>query len=154
DTPATSLLGLISQRVYDHAGGHPPTAREPEPPQQPALESARAELIEGIISESEDETLLERYLAGEPLSEAELIADLETAIARGTFHPATPVCAPGQVGLAALLEVITRAFPSPTGRPLPPVTGLDGSPREALTADPAGPLVAQIVRTTLDPYVG
>ncbi len=154
DTPATSLLGLISQRVYDHAGGHPPTAREPEPPQQPALESARAELIEGIISESEDETLLERYLAGEPLSEAELIADLETAIARGTFHPAIPVCAPAQVGLAALLEVITRAFPAPTGRPLPPVTGLDGSPREALTADPAGPLVAQIVRTTLDPYVG
>src|SRR5690606_40311533 len=126
--------GLTGRRSYGQAGGHPPTVRAPKPPQQSALESARAELVEGMISESEDETLLERYVAGEPLSEAELIADLETAIARGTFHPAIPVCAPAQVGLAALLEVITRAFPAPTGRPLPPVTGLEGSPPVALTA--------------------
>ncbi len=47
----------------------------------------RGELIEGIIGESEDETLMERYLSGDELAVGDLIADLETAVARGHFHP-------------------------------------------------------------------
>jgi elongation factor G len=53
-----------------------------------------------------------------------------------------------------LLEVLTRAFPTPGEHALPPVTGLDGTPRDPLTADPNGPLAAQVVKTTVDPYVG
>jgi elongation factor G len=34
------------------------------------------------------------------------------------------------------------------------VTGVDGSPRPPLTCDPEGPLVAEVVKTTIDPYVG
>jgi elongation factor G len=34
------------------------------------------------------------------------------------------------------------------------VTTPDGDPREPLTCDPAGPLVAEVVKTTTDPYVG
>jgi elongation factor G len=36
----------------------------------------------------------------------------------------------------------------------PPVTGPDGSPAPALACDPDGPLVAEVVKTTTDPYVG
>ena len=72
---------------------------------QTTIDAARNELVEGIIAESEDETLMERYLAGEQIDESVLITDLETAVARGSFHPVIPVCATSQVGLDALLEL-------------------------------------------------
>ena len=53
----------------------------------PDADRLRGELIEGIIGESEDETLMERYLSGDELAVADLVADLETAVARGHFHP-------------------------------------------------------------------
>jgi elongation factor G len=118
------------------------------------FEAERAELIEGIIAESEDETLMDRYLAGEEIDQATLIADLETAVARGSFHPVVPVCASTSLGLTELLDGIARAFPSPLEHPLPEVTGLDGIPRPRLSADPEGPLVAEVVRTAVDSYVG
>ena len=34
------------------------------------------------------------------------------------------------------------------------VTGVDGSPRPPLTCDPDGPLVAEVVKTTIDRHVG
>lgn len=148
------LLGLITPRVYDYTSGHPATVRDPDPEHLDAIEAARNELIEGIIAESEDETLMDRYLADEQLEESILIGDLETAVARGSFHPVIPVCAQTQVGLDVLLEMLTRAFPTPAEHPLPPITGLDGSPRPPLRADANGPLVAEVVKTTIDPYVG
>lgn len=148
------LLGLISERVYDYTGGHPAQVRDPDPEHLGAIEQARGELLESIIAESEDETLMERYLAGEEIEESVLIDDLETAVARGSFHPVIPLCAQTQVGLDALLELLTGGFPSPGEHELPAVTALDGSPRPPLTADPQGPLVAEVVKTTIDPYVG
>ncbi|ATE53709.1 elongation factor G-like protein EF-G2 [Actinosynnema pretiosum] len=114
----------------------------------------REVLIEGIIAESEDETLLERYLGGEVVEQATLVADLEKAVARGAFHPVIPVCATTGVGLPELLDGISRAFPSPLEHPLPEVTGVDGAPRPRLAVDPDGPLVAEVVRTAVDSFVG
>jgi elongation factor G len=148
------LIGLITQRVYDYSTGHPPTVRDPDPEHLPAIEESRNELLEGIIAESEDESLMDRYLAGEAIDTEVIIDDLEKAVARGHFYPVIPVCAETQVGLDALLEILTRGFPSPLEHPLPTVTGVDGSPREPLTCDPDGPLVAEVIKTTIDPYVG
>ncbi len=72
----------------------------------------------------------------------------------GHFYPVVPVCAETRVGLDALLELLTSAFPSPLEHDLPAVTGVDGSPRAPLTCDPDGPLVAEVVKTTIDSYVG
>jgi elongation factor G len=152
------LMGLITQRVFDYSGdysaGYPPVVRDPDPQHLPAIVDARNELIEGIIAESEDETLMERYLEGETLETSVLIEDLEKAVARGTFYPVVPVCAETRVGLDSLLELLTSAFPSPLEHALPLVSGVDGSAREPLTCDPDGPLVAEVVKTTIDAYVG
>src|SRR5215470_15313413 len=56
------LIGLISQRIFDYTGGYPPQVREPDPQHLPAITDSRGELLEGIIAESEDETLMDRYL--------------------------------------------------------------------------------------------
>ena len=91
-----------------------------------AMASARDALIEGIITESEDETLMERYLSGEAVDTSVLISDLEKAVARGSFYPVLAVASPLGIGLAELLEVVTQALPSPLEHPLPPVTSAAG----------------------------
>jgi elongation factor G len=148
------LMGLVTQKVFDYSSGYPPTVRDPDPEHLPIIADARNALLEDIIAESEDETLMERYLAGEQIEDSVIIEDLEKAVARGSFYPVIPVCAQTKVGLDALLELMTRAFPSPLERELPPVSGVDGSPREPLRCDPDGPLVAEVVKTTMDAYVG
>ncbi|NEE25258.1 elongation factor G-like protein EF-G2, partial [Streptomyces sp. SID7982] len=82
---------------------------------------------EGIIAESEDESLMDRYLGGEDIDVATLIADLERAVARGSFHPvltAAPAAEGARqgIGTVELLELITRGFPTPLERTPPVVT--------------------------------
>jgi elongation factor G len=120
----------------------------------PDAERLRGELIEGIIGESEDETLMERYLAGDELAVTDLVADLETAVARGHFHPVLCVAPLTGVGVPELLDLLVSAFPCPMEHGCPPVTRPDGSPAPSLGCDSDGPLVAEVVKTTTDPYLG
>lgn len=113
-----------------------------------------AALIEGIIEESEDETLMERYLGGEQIDNAVLVADLERAVARGSFFPVIPVCSPTGIGAAELLDVIVRGFPSPPEHVPPQVFTPAGVETPAPACDPDAPLLAEVVKTTSDPYVG
>src|SRR3954463_3254984 len=57
-----------------------------------AVAGMRGTLIEGIIEESEDETLMERYLDGEDVEVSVLTDDLEKAVAKASFFPVLPVC--------------------------------------------------------------
>ena len=147
------LIGLLSQKLFDYSG----SGRSEGPvaaAQSEQMETLRSELIEGIIQESEDETLMDRYLSGEEIDPKVLIEDLEKAVARGSFYPVLAVSSPRGIGMAELLEVMTQAFPSPEEHPLPSVTTLDGTAVTGLACDPAGPLLAEVVKTTSDPYVG
>ena len=156
--PVTGLTGLLSQKLFDYSSGE---RRETEPgeDQLPEIEEARNRLIEGIISESEDETLMDRYLGGEQIDVKTLVDDLERAVARGVFHPvlaAAPAAESAKQGLGTveLLELVTGGFPTPFEHPTPGVTTIDGKPREIKPCDTAGPLVAEVVKTASDPYVG
>jgi elongation factor G len=114
----------------------------------------RSALIEGIIEESEDETLMDRYLGGEEIAHESLTDDLEKAVARASFHPVVPVCSMSGVGCTELLDLAVDGFPSPREHPSPDVFTPAGKEAEAITGDPSGVLVAEVVKTTSDPYVG
>ncbi|MEO7270277.1 MAG: elongation factor G, partial [Knoellia sp.] len=114
----------------------------------------RSALVEAIIEESEDETLLERYLEGEEVDVATLQADLHTAVATARFFPVLPTNATRGVGIEELLDLIEQGLPSPMDRALPKVWRTNGGDFGAVTCDPAGPLVAEVVRTTTDQFVG
>ncbi|MGI8702867.1 MAG: elongation factor G-like protein EF-G2 [Nocardioidaceae bacterium] len=150
------LVALISQTVSDYSGadGTGRTVRKPDEDEQLLIEESRGALIEGIIEESEDESLMDRYMNGEDIETKILIDDLETAVARGTFFPVIPVCALSGLGLEELLEIITSAFPPPSEHPFPAVYTSAGRAVDGLTCDPSGSLVAEVVKTTSDPYVG
>nr|WP_112474738.1 elongation factor G-like protein EF-G2 [Streptomyces sp. ST1020] len=156
--PVTGLTGLLTRTLFDYASGERKES-EPDEAQLPAIEEARNRLIEGIIAESEDETLMDRYLDGEQIDVQTLIDDLERAVARGTFFPvlAGAPAADGArqgIGTVELLELVTRGFPTPLEREAPHVTTIDGRTRALKPCDPDGPLVAEVVKTTSDPYVG
>jgi len=147
------LIGLLSQRCYDYSGGDR-TERDPDPGDLPRVQELRSTLIEGIIQESEDESLMDRYLSGEEMDAKVLIEDLEKAVSAGSFYPVLAASAPHGVGMAELLEVMTQAFPSPIEHPMPAVTTVDGKPVNGLRCDPKGPLLAEVIKTMSDPYVG
>ncbi len=150
---ASGLIGLLSGRLFDYSGGSR-TEADPDPADADRVAELRGSLIEGIIQESEDESLMDAYLSGEEIDPKGLIEDLEKAVARGSFYPVLASSSPHGIGMAELLEVMTQAFPAPGEHPLPTVTTLDGKPVTGLGSDPDGPLLAEVVKTTADPYVG
>ncbi|MFI6902274.1 elongation factor G-like protein EF-G2 [Nonomuraea sp. NPDC050394] len=145
------LIGLLSQKFFNYATGNR-SEKDPGPEYQAQIAEHRDSLIEGIIQESEDESLMERYLEGEPIDTKVLIEDLEKAVARGSFYPV--LCSGTGVGAIELLEIITQGFPAPAEHPMPEITTLDGKPVKGIACDADGPLVAEVVKTTSDPYVG
>ncbi|GGR79938.1 elongation factor G [Streptomyces humidus] len=156
--PVTGLTGLLSRTLFDYSRGRREES-QPGEDQLPGLEEARNRLIEGIIAESEDETLMDRYLGGEQIDVKTLVEDLERAVSRGTFFPVLPAAPAADgarqgLGTVELLELVTRGFPTPLEREAPRVTTVDGEPRELKRCDPGGPLVAEVVKTSSDPYVG
>ncbi|MEV5709579.1 elongation factor G-like protein EF-G2 [Actinoallomurus sp. NPDC052274] len=153
------LIGLLTGRCFDYSSGER-VERDPDPEFLDRLAEQRGALIEGIIQESEDETLMDRYLSGEQIDVKILVEDLEKAVARGSFYPVLATSVPHGdhpgpvIGMRELLEVMTQAFPSPLEHGIPAVTKVDGSPAGDLTCDLGGSLVAEVVKTTSDPYVG
>ncbi|MFB7668359.1 elongation factor G-like protein EF-G2 [Kitasatospora sp. NPDC056138] len=127
-------LELLTGRRYGESG------------EAPGADEARGRLVEAIAGE--DDTLLERYVAGEELDPASLTEALRREVLQGTVHPvlaAAPPLDPAgpAVGAAELLDLITEILPTPEERrdDLPP-------------CDPDAPVTAQVIHTGEDPYVG
>ena len=140
-TDVTGLLGLLSGTVSEQPPDDaPPAFRNTDDVERAASEAARGALIEGIIAESEDESLMDRYLGGEEIPPEVLVSDLETAVARGSFHPVIATSAetgarPGRTagGGDAGLPLARRTCT------VPAVTHLDGTPGGATGLRPRGP---------------
>ncbi|MCX4744855.1 elongation factor G-like protein EF-G2 [Kitasatospora sp. NBC_01287] len=122
---------------------HGQAAQEAQRAAVPETGPARERLVEAIASE--DDGLLERYLGGETLDEGSLTRGLRGAVLHDAIHPVLPLTEDG-TGAVDLLDLIVTAFPAPGDRPLPELVELPG--------DPAGPLLAQVIQNTDDPYVG
>lgn len=146
----SGVLDLLQQVRHDESGEQHDLSDE----QAEVVAEHRGALIEAIIETSEDETLLDRYLSGEELELDGLRADLSAAVATARFFPIVPVNPPTGVGVPALLDLIVGSFPSPERAWMPAVMTPGGGEFGELSADPGGPLVAQVIRTSTDPYIG
>jgi elongation factor G len=109
------------------------------------IAAAREVLVESV-AESDDD-LLNKYLEGEEITDDELAAALHAGVASGDVVPVLPVCAVNGVGVHTLLDDVVALLPSPAGREH---ALEDGS----VTTDGSGPLVAEVFKTTVDPFVG
>ena len=82
---------------------------------------------------------MDRYLEGEEIAEDVLVADLEKAVARASFHPVVPVCSVTGVGCTELLDLMVRAFPSPLEHTPPEVFTPAGAVAPAIALRPRRP---------------
>ncbi len=106
-------------------------------------------LIETIVET--DEEVLARYFDGKPPTEEEISRLLVQAVAQGSLIPI--VCLSGKTGggVKEFLEALTLCALSPD-KIKHSATDEAGNETE-VKADPAGPLVAQVWRTRIDPFV-
>ncbi len=111
-----------------------------------AIEAAREMLLESVAETDED--LLNDYLEGNTIDDERLRAALAAAVATGGIIPVVPASCITACGVRLLLDEVVALLPSPLGRE----HRLDGE--QSVTTDASGPLVAQVFKTTADPFVG
>jgi elongation factor G len=106
-------------------------------------------LLESIIEV--DEEVTERYFEGTPPTEEELSRLIVRAVAEGHLIPMVCVSSKTGVGLPELLDALALCSlpPDQIKRVAKNAAGEDVE----LQADPAGPLVAQVFKTRIDPFV-
>ncbi|HEY9787648.1 MAG TPA: elongation factor G [Candidatus Obscuribacterales bacterium] len=137
------VVDLLSMKalVWDSSDPSGMTIKEQEIPSHLADEATeyRKALIE-LIAEGDD-SLLEKYLSDEPISEAELKAALRKDVIAMRLVPVMCGSAFKNKGIQPLLDAVAELLPSPLD--VPPVTGVleDGTEASRETDDSA-PLAA------------
>mgnify|MGYP000106108903 FL=1 len=124
------------------------------PPADAADEvKAAAEALREAIVESDD-SLMERYLEGEEIAPAELLAAASHAVAKGTLVPIFCCAAERRLGVPELLDGIVALLPSPVdGLQRACVMAGTGEAVERPATEEA-PFAAQVFKALYDPYVG
>ena len=99
------------------------------------------------VSESSD-ALMERYLEGEDISHAEIVAALKDGTNHGQLFPVTCGVATRNLGTNRLLDALVEDLPSPVKHGDLEVGQATLSPTED------GPLFAYVFKTRADPFAG
>ena len=140
------VVDVIRMKAYHHEGDNEEIIDIPADLVE-AAEAAREKLTD-LVAEA-DEALMEKYLEGERLSQEELEALLDQAIAQGIFIPVFVGSAAKLQGIADLMDEIVSFFPQPTAHGAIPTA--DGGEVHVSTE---GATAALVFKTIFDPYVG
>jgi elongation factor G len=115
---------------------------------------ARTHLIEAIADH--DDTLLERYLSGDEISEQEIRRVLRAATVDLSIVPVMCGSAFKNKGVQKLLDAVVAYLPSPLD--VPPIEGHEmggkGAGRTLREADDSAPPALLAFKIATDPYVG
>ena len=147
-------VGVLSRRFRDYAAGGDPVLHEQSEEHDDLIEEHRNALIEGLIQEADDAELMDSYLEGTDLGRDYLLDTLMTATSGANLYPVVPVVQSTGLGTEELLSLIEQGFPTPSTHPNPVMVKLNGDEVGPAPSDPNGPLVAQVIRTTTDPFAG
>jgi elongation factor G len=147
----TGVVDLIAMRALVSADGK---VKEAEIPADLA-ESAKTfrEKLAEAAAETDDD-LLAKYLEEGAIGEEEMLGALRRAVMSGAVVPVLAASATRGIGVAPLLDLIVKEFPSPADAG--PAEGVDPRTKATVTRapDPKAPLCAVVFKTISDPHVG
>ncbi|MFC4764607.1 elongation factor G [Dyella koreensis] len=113
--------------------------------------AARTAMVEAAAEATEE--LMDKYLGGEELSEAEIIEGLRQRTLRSEIIPVFCGTAFKNKGVQAMLDAVVNLLPSPIDRP--PVEGVDDNDKpDTRKADDGAPFSALAFKIMTDPFVG
>ena len=139
-------VDVIEQHANVYEGGTPKEA--PIPDEMRAGEEQRREALVEAAAEASDE-LMNKYLEGEEISDAEIEAALHKGTREGSVVPVFVGSALKNIGVRELTAMIAKHVPSAAE-----VGGRTTTDGKQIAPDPSGPFVAQVFKTTADPFVG
>ncbi len=149
------VVDLVEERALLFPEGD--ARQEPElvpvPPElQEEVARYREELVERVAEN--DDALLERYLEGAAISNADLKAALRRATMSNRAVPVVCGSALCSQGIGPMLDAVTDYLPSPAE--VPPIRGTDPQTNEPVERSPEtdGPFAALAFKVVTDPYVG
>jgi len=137
------IVDLVTMKAYM---GEDAAEAEAPPDLAGEIDSLRSQLMETVAENDED--LLNAYLEKGELSPEEITRGLALAVGSGDLVPVLVASSTKTIGVARVLQAFVDFFPAPTDKAFKAEDGKE------LRADPAGPLAAQVFKTTADPYVG
>ena len=148
------VVDLITMKALRFRGENGQEVTEEEIPAD-MVEMAkewRAKLVEKIAAE--DETLLNKYLAGEEMTVDELRKTLRVATIKGTIIPVFFGSSLKNTGVQPMLDAVCYYLPSPLD--VPPVKGIDTNTDAEVERRPSDdePFTALAFKIAADPYVG
>ena len=150
----TGTIGVMSRRFRDYSGGGAPVLHEDHKGHLDLIEDHYGPMIEGLIEEADDANLMDIYLEGDDPGRDYLLTTLMKATAGANLYPVVPVVQSSGLGTEELLSLIGKGFPTPSLHPNPPTVKLNGEELGPAPSDPDAPLVAQVIRSTTDPFAG
>ncbi|MGZ6372882.1 MAG: GTP-binding protein, partial [Candidatus Limnocylindria bacterium] len=139
-------IDVIEQHANVYEGGKPQEV--PIPDEMRPGEEARREALVEAAAEASDE-LMTRYLDGEAISDEEIETAVHKGTREGSVVPVFVGSALQNIGVRELAAMIAKHIPSAAESGAR--TTSDG---KRIEPDPAAPLVAQVFKTTADPFVG
>jgi len=149
------VIDLVAMKAVlwddDSLGARYRTEEIPEELKEEA-EAAREQLLEAVADV--DELLLEKYLEGKPIDEAEVRAAIRLATLQLKINPVLCGTAFKNKGIQLLLDGVVDYLPSPMDKP--PVTGInpDTNAEEQRAVSDDAPFSALAFKIMTDPYVG
>ncbi|MCA1588251.1 MAG: elongation factor G [Chloroflexi bacterium] len=139
-------VDVIEEHATVYEDGTPKEV--PVPTELEGIEHSRRDALVEAAAEASDE-LMEKYLEGEELSDAEIEAAMHKGTREGSVVPVFVGSATSNIGVRELIRMIAKHVPSPAE--VGSRRTVDG---KEIGPDPDGPFVAQVFKATADPFVG
>jgi elongation factor G len=145
----SGVIDLVDMKAYEYDGVSRDNCREIPIPEDlvGTAEEYREKLMDEVAEVSD--TLMERYLEGEPISHEDIVAALKDGTNHGGVFPVVCGVATRNLGTNRLLDAIVEDLPSPVKHGT-----MDVTDHVALEPVEDKELFAYVFKTRADPFAG